>query len=523
MANIGKSITINGDLTGEEDLVIEGKVEGKVTLPNSVLTIGANGTIKAEVQAKSVVVIGRVVRQRARHRARRDPGHRHRRGRRDRAAAGRRRGRGRERLDPDDLEARRRGARAVPGSGRGAPSDGYRRLVRGSERPRTCSRWRWSPRSRPCWPRWSRFARSIRARSTTTSVGSWLPPNASLAARATAATGSMRIRPGLLALVPVAVARAVGAPPIAVFDGLVGSLFASLAAFHRILARGWPELAPDVRLALCGLLGAALTLLPGYEFGQREHLVVIAALPGSRRRARSRAGRSAGAPGSWWRAAGVGFAIKPFFLLAWVAVEALVFTARLSRLAARGDPRDRRDPCRLRGRLAFAREYAEVARPPGRCSTPTTIRGRLRIPRDPVLASRSWWPVIRPPRDRELRRVLAPPRRVLGRRVSERRGWSYHFLPADSARADRGLLGGPRARDRAPRARPPASCARGAALERPRAPREIARASSRALGRRRTGRDRARGAAGEPVLFLSTAVGPAFPVVNVAGAGGRRA
>ena len=60
MANIGKSITINGDLTGEEDLVIEGKVEGKVTLPNSQLTIGANGSIKAEVQAKSVVVIGRV-------------------------------------------------------------------------------------------------------------------------------------------------------------------------------------------------------------------------------------------------------------------------------------------------------------------------------------------------------------------------------------------------------------------------------------------------------------------------------
>jgi cytoskeletal protein CcmA (bactofilin family) len=60
MANIGKSITINGDLNGEEDLVIEGKVEGKVTLPNSQLTIGANGTIKAEVQAKSVVVIGRV-------------------------------------------------------------------------------------------------------------------------------------------------------------------------------------------------------------------------------------------------------------------------------------------------------------------------------------------------------------------------------------------------------------------------------------------------------------------------------
>jgi cytoskeletal protein CcmA (bactofilin family) len=60
MANIGKSISIKGDLSGNEDLVIEGKVEGKVTLPNSQLTIGANGTIKAEVQAKSVVVIGRV-------------------------------------------------------------------------------------------------------------------------------------------------------------------------------------------------------------------------------------------------------------------------------------------------------------------------------------------------------------------------------------------------------------------------------------------------------------------------------
>lgn len=60
MANIGKSITISGDLTGEEDLVIEGKVEGKVSLPTSQLTIGANGTVKAEIQAKAVVVVGRV-------------------------------------------------------------------------------------------------------------------------------------------------------------------------------------------------------------------------------------------------------------------------------------------------------------------------------------------------------------------------------------------------------------------------------------------------------------------------------
>jgi cytoskeletal protein CcmA (bactofilin family) len=60
MATIGKSITIKGDLTGKEDLVIEGTVEGRVELPEAQLTVGANGTIKAEIQAKAVVVIGKV-------------------------------------------------------------------------------------------------------------------------------------------------------------------------------------------------------------------------------------------------------------------------------------------------------------------------------------------------------------------------------------------------------------------------------------------------------------------------------
>jgi len=60
MANIGKSISIKGDLTGNEDIAIEGTVEGKVDLPNGQLTIGANGTVKGEVHAKGVVVIGRV-------------------------------------------------------------------------------------------------------------------------------------------------------------------------------------------------------------------------------------------------------------------------------------------------------------------------------------------------------------------------------------------------------------------------------------------------------------------------------
>ena len=60
MANIGKSIQIKGDLTGNEDIVIEGKVEGRIDLPNNQLTIGAEGQVKADLNAKTVVVVGHV-------------------------------------------------------------------------------------------------------------------------------------------------------------------------------------------------------------------------------------------------------------------------------------------------------------------------------------------------------------------------------------------------------------------------------------------------------------------------------
>jgi cytoskeletal protein CcmA (bactofilin family) len=60
LANIGKSITIKGDLTGNEDLVIDGNIEGRIDLPNNQLTIGPEGKIKADVHAKSTVVVGHV-------------------------------------------------------------------------------------------------------------------------------------------------------------------------------------------------------------------------------------------------------------------------------------------------------------------------------------------------------------------------------------------------------------------------------------------------------------------------------
>src|SRR6187551_3300002 len=58
--NIGKSVIIKGELSGSEDLTIEGQVEGKIELRQNVLTIGANGKIKAQVFAKAVIIFGEV-------------------------------------------------------------------------------------------------------------------------------------------------------------------------------------------------------------------------------------------------------------------------------------------------------------------------------------------------------------------------------------------------------------------------------------------------------------------------------
>jgi cytoskeletal protein CcmA (bactofilin family) len=58
LASIGKSIVINGELSGSEDLTIEGRVDGKIELRDHVLTVGSNGKIKAQVSAKAIVVLG---------------------------------------------------------------------------------------------------------------------------------------------------------------------------------------------------------------------------------------------------------------------------------------------------------------------------------------------------------------------------------------------------------------------------------------------------------------------------------
>jgi cytoskeletal protein CcmA (bactofilin family) len=57
-AIIGRSIQINGDVKGDEDLMIEGDVSGTVELRNHALTVGKEGKVKADIYARSITVDG---------------------------------------------------------------------------------------------------------------------------------------------------------------------------------------------------------------------------------------------------------------------------------------------------------------------------------------------------------------------------------------------------------------------------------------------------------------------------------
>lgn len=57
-AVIGKSVQIRGEVKGSEDLLVDGQVEGTITLTESRLTIGPNANVAAHVSARDVVVLG---------------------------------------------------------------------------------------------------------------------------------------------------------------------------------------------------------------------------------------------------------------------------------------------------------------------------------------------------------------------------------------------------------------------------------------------------------------------------------
>ena len=60
VTTIGETIVIKGELSADEDLVIEGQVEGTINLNQNVLTVSEHGKVKAEIVAKTVVIVGAV-------------------------------------------------------------------------------------------------------------------------------------------------------------------------------------------------------------------------------------------------------------------------------------------------------------------------------------------------------------------------------------------------------------------------------------------------------------------------------
>jgi cytoskeletal protein CcmA (bactofilin family) len=59
-ATIGKGLFIKGEITGSESLYIDGKIEGTINLPGNRLTVGRNGQVNAAINAREIVVLGKV-------------------------------------------------------------------------------------------------------------------------------------------------------------------------------------------------------------------------------------------------------------------------------------------------------------------------------------------------------------------------------------------------------------------------------------------------------------------------------
>lgn len=59
-AHIGKSVVIKGEVSGSEDLYLDGQIEGAIDLKGNRLTIGPNGRVKANVNARSAVIHGKL-------------------------------------------------------------------------------------------------------------------------------------------------------------------------------------------------------------------------------------------------------------------------------------------------------------------------------------------------------------------------------------------------------------------------------------------------------------------------------
>jgi cytoskeletal protein CcmA (bactofilin family) len=61
VATVGLSVSIKGEISGSEDVTVDGQVEGRIELPQHTLTIGPKATVLADINARIVIVLGTVV------------------------------------------------------------------------------------------------------------------------------------------------------------------------------------------------------------------------------------------------------------------------------------------------------------------------------------------------------------------------------------------------------------------------------------------------------------------------------
>jgi cytoskeletal protein CcmA (bactofilin family) len=59
-ATLGKSLVIKGEVSGSESLYIDGQVEGSINLPGNRVTVGRNGVVSANINAREIVILGKV-------------------------------------------------------------------------------------------------------------------------------------------------------------------------------------------------------------------------------------------------------------------------------------------------------------------------------------------------------------------------------------------------------------------------------------------------------------------------------
>ncbi len=59
-SRVGASLSFNGELNGQEDIVIEGQFQGKIDLKNHNLKVEQGGKVKANIQVKNITIVGEV-------------------------------------------------------------------------------------------------------------------------------------------------------------------------------------------------------------------------------------------------------------------------------------------------------------------------------------------------------------------------------------------------------------------------------------------------------------------------------